>query len=121
MQMVCVDDATVQVHLFRTCDAAVEGLLIRGERPGQLMRLALQNTEVEPGLREIGALGKQALICPDRLGDTLEALEVLCLAQQRGVTVTQDRHVRLLCVYSSASRGRKACCSSCCFRGGTGS
>ncbi len=90
-QTIRVDDAAIEMDFLRARNAAVERLPVGGERGVEAARVALQNGEVVPGIRQIGRAGEQPLVRGLRLLRAAVALEQHRLAQQR-VGVRARRH-----------------------------
>ncbi len=82
-QTIRVDDAAVEMDFLRPRNAAVERLPVGGERGVEAARVALQNGEVVPRIRQIRRAGEQALVRGLRLPRAAVALEQHRLAQQR--------------------------------------
>ena len=61
-QAVGVNDATIEVNLFGLCHALLERPLIGGEGGIEAPRLALQDREVVPAVRQIGPTREQTLV-----------------------------------------------------------
>jgi len=80
-QAVGEDDAAVEVNFFGSGNALLERAGVRGERRFELTRLALQQPEVVPAVRQVGPAREQALTDGNRLGELAEALETRGLAE----------------------------------------
>jgi hypothetical protein len=54
--------SAIEVCLLWLCHPAIERLSVGSERRVELPQPALQHREVEPGVRQVGEAGEQALI-----------------------------------------------------------
>ena len=74
-QAVRIDDAAIEVDFLGLGHTAVERLLVRSERRLETPRLALQDRQVEPAVRQVGPAREQPLVGGLRLGQPAGALE----------------------------------------------
>src|SRR5688572_23240400 len=109
-QVVGIDDATIQMYFLGLRDAAIQCLLVGGERRVEAPEPPLQPREVVPGVRQIGPAREQAQVDGLSLGETPGLLQRFRAAQQGLRIAYVVDHMRIRFWRTTSSRTRLSHC-----------
>ncbi len=85
MQMVRVNDGFIEVHFLRAFDAKQQRLIVGCKRGIELVAASLQDTEVEPAIRQVRKLPQHDFISDDGIVDLARLIQL-----HRGVDESFD-------------------------------